>query len=39
MKTLVVNAILTLFAGAGGLLLLLVAVHTAQKILEGMAGG
>ena len=38
MKTLISNAILTLVGATGAGFLLWVAVHTAQKVIEGSGG-
>lgn len=38
MKTLFANALLTLVGGTGAIFLLVVVVHTLQKIAEGAAG-
>ncbi len=38
MKSLVANAILTIVGASGAIFLLMVAVHTLEKIVEGMGG-
>jgi hypothetical protein len=38
MKTLFANALLTVVGGMGAILLLMVVVHTLQKIAEGTGG-
>jgi hypothetical protein len=38
MKSLIANAILTIVGGTGAIFILVVALHTAEKILAGTGG-